>query len=184
MRMDELIPIIDMIGCQEMVLPDKIYDAEATVRLSGAAIRKVQKELPGLKLMAVPHGKSMEEWKACVYAMLLWDVSTIGISKFIAPKIFPSRVGALLTVPRLIEGNKEIHLLGYTGVKGEIVEIEKCFPGRIRGVDSSIPTLYAQIGKEMEDSGRPVVELNLDAMPNEDLLKRNIKRWKESCLIS
>ena len=183
MKIDSLLSLVEVIECQEIVLPDTIHDAEATLKSSYAAVIKTRKVSSGLKIMTVPHGKNVEEWRACVYEMFLWDIDTIGISKFIVPNLFPSRVEALISVQELILSDKDIHLLGYTGVKDEISEIEERFPGRIRGVDSSIPTLYAQRGEEMKDSGRPEIDLRLDAKLDEELLKRNIRRWKESCSI-
>jgi hypothetical protein len=182
MGIDELLPVVKMIGCQELVLPDTIYDTEATLGLSHEALMRAYEEMPDLHLMAVPHGKSAWEWISCAREMLLWGIDTIGISKFIVPSLFTSRVEAIRALPELIYNTRyiDIHLLGYTGVKGEIAEIERLFSGRVRGIDSSLPTLYTQIGQELRDE-RPNIKLDLDAEVDEKLLKKNIQRWKELC---
>lgn len=179
MDIESLLPIAEMIGCRELVLPDTIYDAKVTLRTSYKALKKAREEMPALNLMAVPHGRSAEEWVSCLKEMMTWDINTIGISKFIAPKLFASRAEAL-EVLHYYYRDIEVHLLGYTGVWSEVQEIERSFPGRVRGIDSSLPTLYAQIGQELRGE-RPNIKLNLDAELDEELLKENIRRWKELC---
>lgn len=183
---DELLPIVKMLGCTELVLPDTIGDMEATLLQSWRAFNKAHKEDPNLGLIAVPHGRDRNEWSACAEEMLRWGVDTIGISKFLVPKVFPSRADAIREIVRLMfetDRKVDVHLLGYTGIENEIRDIGWLFPSTVRGIDSSIPTLYAQIGQEMKDE-RPDVALDLDAEVDEDLLKRNIKRWREICSTS
>jgi hypothetical protein len=84
-----------------------------------------------------------------------------------------------MSVPGLIESNKDIHLLGYTNII-DILDIKKALLDRIRGIDSSIPTLFAQIGK-LIDGGRPDIKLDLDAVVDRGLLERNVSVWKASC---
>ena len=179
MKIDSLLSVVRMLGCQEMVLPDVIHDAEATMRLSHEAFTKANRMMPTLNLMGVPHGKNIDEWTSCAVEMCSWGVDTIGISKFIVPDLFPSRIWALDIISNLnLLRNVRIHLLGYTGVRREMAEINRLFPDRVEGVDSSISTLYAQIGQEMK-IGRPDVKLDLDITLNNKLLSRNIRIWKE-----
>ena len=180
MSLDDLLMCVSFIGCHEMVLPDTIGDSEATLNLSGEAALKIRKNDP-IRLMAVPQGKSAGEWAACLKEMLTWDIDTIGISKFTVPGLFTSRAEALEAL-FYYHGSKDIHLLGYTGVPGEVQDIERRFPGKVRGIDSSIPTLYTQLGYKM-DIGRPDVELDLDAELDQTLLRENIWRWKSLCSI-
>lgn len=176
--------LADMIGCNEIVLPDTIYKKDDTLRLSHKAIQIIRDEcsLADVKLMAVPQGDTPLRWKSCLIEMLSWGVDTIGISKFIAPKLFPSRLQALLEVPILLESKCDIHLLGYTGVEGEISAIDTLIPNRIRGIDSSIATLYAHQHEMLRDRGRPDIPLDLNAELEESWININVRRWKKLCM--
>lgn len=174
----------EILECQEIVLPDTIGDKNKTLADSYAAFSEVEESAQkGIRVMAVPQGRTPQEWKTCVMEMVSWEVDTIGISKFIAPALFPSRLQALLELPELLEAKCDIHLLGYTGIEGEIGCIESLLPNRIRGVDSSIATLYTQIGQLLEDKGRPEISLDLTVGLDEKLLNLNIRRWKDLCSI-
>ena len=184
MSIDELLPVAEMIGCQELVLPDVVGNGNATLHLSWEAYRKLH-DVKELRCMAVPHGRTTKEWTNCAKEMSSWGVDTLGISKFIVPSIYTSRLYAIEDIQEIVWDSDmaDTHLLGYTGVRGEVQDIERLFPDRVRGIDSSLPTLYAQIGQELKDE-RPDVKLNLDVEVDEELLKRNIKRWKELCQVS
>jgi len=179
MDIDMLISAADLIDCQEMVLPDFIHDYRATLNKSWYAMQHIRKKNKSIGLMGVPHGETVNEWISCAKEMLEWDINTIGISKFIVPTPFQSRLEAIMSVPGLIESNKDIHLLGYTNII-DILDIKKALLDRIRGIDSSIPTLFAQIGK-LIDGGRPDIKLDLDAVVDRGLLERNVSVWKASC---
>lgn len=182
MNIEDLMSIAISIRCREMVLPDVICDRASTLKRSREALDLINEAGIEVMKMVVPQGNTAKEWISCVREMLEWNVNTFGISKFITQKLFGSRVEALEAVPELIDSKMAIHLLGYTGDGKEVSNIRNRFRGRIRGIDSSIATLYAQRGEVMPLSGRPEGEaLNLDAIVDEKLLERNIEKWRMIC---
>lgn len=185
LSIEELVSLADLIECQEMVLPDSIGNADETIERSFRALRSAgPQHICGLSLMAVPQGSTPDEWIECVREMLLWNVDTIGITRFLVPKVFPSRSEALKRVPELIASDKDIHMLGCPGHPREIAEIDKAFPDRIRGVDSGIAAIYTQVSTIMRNDGqsKPNQVIDLDTIDlNEEILKRNIAFWKDEC---
>jgi len=182
LNIDELVSLADQIKCQEMILPDFIYDLTKTLRMSLSALRYVRDKLSReMRLMAVPQGDTQGKWVACVREMLSWNIDTFGITRFLVPKVFSSRLLALESVPELLKSNKEIHLLGCPENPREIAEIDKAFLGRIRGVDSGIAAIYTQAGQVLAGD-KPDRVIDLDAkLLDEGLLKSNIRIWKGGC---
>ena len=176
----ELREIAERIGCSEVVMPDSIFNYWETINLSQYAVAYMRLAMPQMKLFVVPQGSGPLEWMECVHQMLKWEIDTIGISRFVVPKLFSSRLEALKSVPMLIESDKNIHLLGCPEWPEEIAEIEAAFPGRVRGVDSGIAAIYAQDGIIMrKDAKKPERIIDLDNRDiNESILERNIREWK------
>lgn len=174
---DILIGLARTIGCDEMILPDCIGNPIQTIHKSFHALNAV-KGL-GIRTMVVPQGSTASEWANCAREMLTWNVDTIGISKFVVPSLFPSRVDAIYSVPKLITSDKDIHMLGFPGDPVEIQELCRRFGDRIRGIDSGIAAIYTQVGRRMNDNeARPKMTIDLDAILNEPMLLRNMKIWK------
>lgn len=183
LTIEELYDLAVEVGVNEFILPDAIRDRGATLALSGQAIgyclKRMRSEGRWMNLVAVPQGATAEEWADCVREMLAWPVRTIGISRF-TNAYFPNRLEALRAVPELIASSKDIHLLGCPGDPAEMADIDRSFPGRIRGVDSGIAAMYTQVGKAMCDGEpKPVVELDFAGVLPEFLLKLNIAWWQD-----
>ena len=180
LEIQELKGLTERIGCNEMVMPDYIYNATETIRLSKYAVSYMRLTSPNMRLFVVPQGSSPLAWESCVMEMLSWEIDTIGISRFVVPRVYNSRLEALRRVPCLMQSDKEIHLLGCPEDPAEIAQIEEAFPGRIRGVDSGIAAIYAQDGIVVcnwDSKPDRVIDLDNQEMSTE-ILKRNIREWK------
>lgn len=166
----------------ELVLPDRLCNKDATLQSGKSALRSWNGDHD---LIAVPQGRSLEEWRECLLEMLNWPVETIGISKFVKP-FASSRVGVLEAVPELIESTKSIHVLGCLSISDEAINLEKRFPGRIRGIDSGIAAICTQAGIRVSDfdntGGRLDVPLDFFARNlDENLLAENVFWWRQMC---
>lgn len=178
----------------EVILPDYIRDAEWSMKAGMQTLSyfygRDRNPLPDLRFrtMAVPHGKSLEEWMYCAMNMLKWPVETIGISKF-QPYEHGDESGdsGLVGRERLVDqlnrlmyqqGQvKAVHLLGYA-------EPLSTWDGyHIRGIDSGIATICAHEGLSMGQgrpkkvTGDPFTEF--PAGDRRDLLIENIRIWRE-----
>src|SRR5438445_2140651 len=106
----ELISAVARVRATEVILPDRIGDVVATLRIGQDAIDAGFGD-HGFSLMAVPQGSNTAEWRHCLKEMLDWPVRTIGISKFVVQ--FCDRITLLrLYLERIRAAGKEIHLLG------------------------------------------------------------------------
>ena len=179
MAIETLLLLAKEIKATEVILPDMIRERTMTLRLGEDAINKWYGEC---MLMAVPQGNCADVWCNCVKEMLFWPIKAIGISRF-TNGYFSSRLEALQAVPKLIDSNLDIHLLGCPGNRSEILAIDKAFPGRIRGIDSGIAAIYTQAGMFMEDEQpKPVLDLDFSGDTLDmDMLKMNITYWKGLC---
>lgn len=157
----------------EMVLPDTIKDMHQTLLDSEEALNQIRRELPHMRLMGVPQGRTKHEWMQCLLTMISWGVDTIGVSKFTVPEVFASRVHAIDVMQGL---DADIHILGSADLPGEIHEMDYLYPDRVRGTDSGIAAIYAQDGREIIGP-RPDHVIDLDAELDEDLLSTNIQLW-------
>lgn len=177
------------IMASEIILPDVICDGEATLRMGESALHDVQKlgwVYPG-QVMAVPQGRTPNEWEACLREMLAWPVDTIGISKFTwLRQVFSSRWDILKEYGDYIDDRgKKVHLLGCVSPL-EIRSINLTFPW-VRGVDSGYPAFCAAGGQSVDPLGiRPDgIEKDFDflggAQIDEWLMTRNYHRWLELC---
>ena len=186
MRIEDLYMLAISIGCQEIVLPDEISEGAITIHRSYDGYKFLEKVGYTEKLMVVPQGHTAKEWIACIEMMLVmpWKIDTVGISRFIVPKFFPTRTDALLAVPKLLYSDKDIHLLGCPETPNEISDVRETFPGRIRGVDSGIAAIYTQEGLKFLDGPKPARMINLEADLDLVLLQENISSWKQGCVPS
>jgi len=176
--------LAEEVEATELILPDRLNNMSKTLALGEAAIA----DWNGTpSLFAVPQGKNQQEWRACLIEMLSWPVTTIGISKFVKP-FANSRVEVIYGAPELLKSNRDVHILGCLSISDEVANLEKNFPGRIRGIDSGIAAICAQVGIKMssyaETGGR--LDIPLDFFANDldiDLLTENVNWWRRMCEI-
>lgn len=147
---DRLFRQYEEIRPSEIVVPDTLNDANDTL----AKMFSWLGQFIGLpyRFMAVPQGKTFEEWKACAYIMMQEKrINTIGISKFlnIATGDETIRHQAVQYLDEIADklgrDDIEYHLLGCDegpGIVGGIQSISK----RVRGCDSA----FAYIASKAE----------------------------------
>lgn len=178
-------------GITEMTLPDKINNRMMTLHLHSQALNLIT-DFCGSdqKIVLIPQGCTQEDWINSVDDMIYLarkyhqNVSAIGISKFcVGESLFESRLEALESVPQLISSDLDIHLLGCPDSPEEILNIERGFPNRIRGVDSGLPVFYTLAAKKLTyHSERPQgIELDFDHEFDQfdrRLLESNVRMWK------
>lgn len=139
MPLNLLLEIAEDIRPDEIVLPDVIDDSEATLQVLGdnyCAIRRI----PERQRFFVPQGLSLDERVDCL-KRAPFRFGTLGIPKRSKVNIHGSRVNA---VKPFIEGNWNIHLLGFLGNPLTELEQVRAIAHRIRGVDSAAPAAFAQ----------------------------------------
>lgn len=174
LKMANLIKLAVWIKASELVLPDALNNMDETIKLGEESISEWYGEVD---LAAVPQGKTKIEWLSCLSETLLWPVKTIGVSRMLYG-VFEDRCEALLAAKRLINSEKNIHLLGCRDLQ-EIRKIRKVFGDRIRSIDSGVSSIYACAGMKMSDGApKPQIELDFHKEVDEDLLKENIQYWK------
>ena len=173
------------VNANEIILPDVMLDKDATLEKSYDALQYIKDNFP-LKIMAVPQGKTIDEWLDCAITMIDWDIDCLGI-----PKVLTKLGGrdARLEVLKML-GNKtrglDIHLLGCWNSSIELTMIASAELNRevrpIRGVDSVLAYVYSREGLLISDADRPAGYVDFSAHDvEEDLLKRNIFLWQMSC---
>lgn len=185
MPIEEIVRRANKIGAQELILPDALDDSNLTLDNACASIPYARKYFKG-RLMAVPQGKTLEEWLDCVDLMLSLDIDVIGIPKRLV-KIAgrDGRLCALRLLGRKLRG-LEIHLLGCWETPIEVTMIEQAVRrGEIlpvRGVDSTIPYVYTRDNMLISQGPRPSGAVDFSAKDgNVDMLIKNIKIWEDAC---
>lgn len=155
------------IGADEIILPDVFQDGEATIKTVKEALKVLPDECP-YKLMAVPQGKTLDEWLDCYFQLMEMTeprkIDVIGI-----PKVTSSFItGGRAWLCNYLDQNKwydpkvEYHLLGIWDNPIEIL-YESRFKW-IRGVDSCIPILCGQHGIEFHEQRGLLVPRPSDPM--------------------
>lgn len=174
----DLLGVAYALGPDEVVLPDVVGNARATLKAGRALLG--HRALEGIGLMAVPQGSSLGEWRWCLDQMLEWPISAVGISRFAWNlPLLPGRVNLLEHCDKLLDSDLAIHLLGCPGDPIEIYEVEQRFPGRVRGADSGIAAICAIDGVEMGPGfQKPGVPLDFFATADAALLARNLRAWR------
>lgn len=145
---EQLIQKINLIKPNIVIAPDSIYKGQETITKTLNFINKLKQQKINVKVMAVPHGETKEEYFETFETLYKnTKVNWIGISKFVAIKPFNSRfecVEELMTkYPNL---KKSIHLLGCNDPSEAKLANKYSI---IKSMDSCIPYLYAYHNQEI-----------------------------------
>lgn len=185
---DEIVKKALFVGAHEIILPDVMLDQSATLKESYRALKWVKDNFP-LRIMAVPQGKTLDEWVDCAIAMIDWDIDCIGVPKILTK--IGGRDARLEVLSRL--GNKlrglDIHLLGCWNSALELTMIERAVQDKqirpVRGVDSALPFIYAKAGVQIDESDRPNVGIHFNETDvDTNLIETNIRLWKDAATIN
>lgn len=184
----KLVQLAREIGARELILPDYIGDAHRTLDESYKMLHYIKARGDfGGKVMAVPQGLTLKEWIAVATEMMNWPIDVIGIPKFLTYAFGPyGRLLALRALPAP-SISIEYHLLGCAYDPREVAAIEKLFPHLVRGVDSSLPYLYARDGYELylalkEGIARSQLSIDFtESETRESLIVANIQVWERMC---
>jgi len=170
-----LLQALDL-NVQELVVPDKLDDGPTTVKLAREALLSwfgVKGHLRGrdIRLMYVPQGKTILEWRMCLTDLMVlhasavefWEVPlplTIGISKDYAH--WDGGLYHLLNIAEhfTMRDYVEVHLLGSGHDYWTAADLAKEF--EIRSVDTAKPFVWAFDGLVMS---KKVPHILPDSLP-------------------
>lgn len=134
----------------EIVLPDKLMDKEATLEMSLEV--PMLRHIPKRKRMVVPQGSTWSEWKECLHTLMSYcQPASIGV-----PKWLENWEGGRAKAIEIIVNHEyhkwaHIHLLGiHSRPFQEVTDVLKVYRG-IRGIDTAAPVAYAQHGEQIKD---------------------------------
>lgn len=151
----------------ELVLPDTLCDKDSTLEKTRDAVRYFRGKDVTAKFMAVPQGKTIEEWEACARQLIqIPEVHCLGVSKFLTielkdPNIRYQAVEYISYLRKVFHREDvEVHLLGCDAGPSEPGDIFRDF-GFVRGCDTALAYIFAQAGKPLEaNTVRPSGEMS------------------------
>lgn len=152
--LSKLVKLASRINANELVLPDVFQNSEKTLKATNEALEYLESRYPDrpFKLMAVPQGKTFEEWHEC-FKLFMADsrIDVVAINRD-SSRFFGKRYSVLKEVEddiKMDKQGKEIHLLGMGDNLSEIEYVNKEFPW-VRSVDSSFMWILAKISAKQE----------------------------------
>ena len=148
---EALIEKVKLMHPNVVIAPDTLFDGEKTIEHSMAFIKKIRSEVPQVKIMVVPHGKTEDEYiKTFHYFNECDDVDWIGVSKFVSVKPFTDRITCFMKLMEAgIQFKKPIHVLGCNNPV-EISFINKI--PQVKSIDSCIAYLYHNVEIPLDNS--------------------------------
>lgn len=139
--LDSILRAAHLIEPSEIVLPDRLFFGDDTLRDSSQALERFRKEFPDAKLMGAPQGRILWEFMACYEGLIDLGVDTIGL-----PKIYEVWTDGLLGLARRFGKTIDIHLLGWGRDSIQLCDLSFYGGPNIRGIDSAKPLVYAAAG--------------------------------------
>lgn len=160
---DSLFDMYAKINPTEIVLPDTLYEPGSTIQKSREFLLAMAERKVHYRTMAVPQGKTLEEWAACARIFVKdTRINSIGISKFlniVTGDRFVRFKACGILQQLFDEYNRhdiEVHLLGCDEGPVIVRMCAQAYPF-VRGCDSAFVYLMAQANKWMSkaDDKRP-----------------------------
>ena len=185
LHIDDLIKCYQDVQPSEVVLPDTLCNGTDTIQKSKLALKEICEFYDGavpFTFMAVPQGKTLEEWKECAEEMVRWpEIKAIGVSKFLPMHLKDNRarVSACFVLDDLFTKYRrydiEVHLLGCSESPMTINSIHNLFPF-VRGCDSAYAYICTQANVPIYDSTvRPTGEIDFIGGADFDKLEANMQ---------
>lgn len=136
----EAASIVPATSC--VVMPDVLFDRQATVRAIRNFINDWIAPLDGIELMAVPQGKDFNEWLWCLDDIVNLPefryISWIAAPKLIMKEFRTSRIDAVDAINLATGGQINIHLLGFSHNIFDDIRTA-ALGANVRGIDSAVP---------------------------------------------
>jgi len=173
-------------GASQVLLPDWLYDTERTLDEGDDFLRRVEAHHYTGRLMAVPQGRTDDEWLGCARTMLeRWPVATLGISRRYTDYWYAKRLGAVQSLRQVCEDtghlDVRIHLLGCQDRPEWDVAPSLLLP-YVQGVDGSLAALFTMNGLFMtEGAERPQGSVDFRHTYRVGLLQKNLRCWRRLC---
>ena len=165
MSFEELMRIAEIIGANEVALPDYLHDATKTIDIANSICKRYKDTnlVKQTKFMGIVQGNSVCNWLDCFEQLAENEmISTLGIGIYSVKKVFSSltkkgdccsnrlKCIELLAKKNLVPKNKKIHLLGLGDPK-ELLH-QKQYPF-IRSCDTTRPIIYGLQGIRYTENG-------------------------------
>jgi len=197
----DLIGLTHTLSATTVVLPDTPYQAARTVQQARQYYQTLRTALPGVKLMAVPHGSTYLGFGACVSQLVGLGVDSIGLVRD-CTCWYTIRAYLIPHLRHVLQPTQTLHLLGGESQPVEVyllglaVKMART-PDPVHGtslttvgIDTSKPLVLAHHGiclsdkllfdnveREIDWNGRPVDYFELDNI-DYDLAKENIRVYR------
>lgn len=136
----------DLIGSDEVVMPDVLDECNATIAATYAALKSVPERMRAV----VPQGRDWADWEYCATTLVGMGCRTICVAKR-----YEALPGGRVHALEIIKKHKwhrlyDIHLLGcYRNPLREILDAANV-TSWIRGIDTAAPISYAQSGDTLD----------------------------------
>lgn len=163
-----LIEKAELIGANEIILPDVMKDSRETFYRAKEDIAWLRKECLDnrYKLQIVPQGDSLDDWLKCASNCIHhfgMDISAIGVPKHLVKTCNDrdARLKAIYDLSQLCPeiDQYDIHLLGCWKTPLEVLFCAKASEQEIippiRSCDSAIAYVYADAGLKFSDDDKP-----------------------------
>lgn len=176
-------------GADEVVLPDTILDPISTYWMSRKFLKYVN-EKTSLFFCYVLQMRTLADLQGNlsnlqqIYRLAGNRLRSVAITKDFEP-FGGSRIAALHALFNAIRYTEletlRVHLLGIWNDPYEVAVIERRFPGRIRGVDSSLPLVYAYHGIRIRHGGvREGQDVDLESWE----LEQDFQDWRQPYIVA
>lgn len=190
---EELLEAAELVCADEIIIPDSYKNAKETVERATKAMKEIKKSGYKNCVMAVAHGKTLDEWAWCAKQLIALNIDTLGIPKVMCEVL--GRQGRMMCIRKLkrmfmsgeIKYIPTLHLLGIWDDALEVGEIERRGELKVRSVDSVLAYKFASFGMHFEDGPRPAggVKFETAAIAGAaglKILQDNITELRQLCI--
>lgn len=167
------------IGATEIILPDVIGDTAATLEATYRGLKHFRSMdlQDGHKLMFVPQGANLHEWITCLEMLMPLGPTSIGIPKMLTHRNGINARALALNYLATHAYDVDVHMLGVWYSVEELYLFKN--NNYVRGVDSTLPYLYAREGRQLGEGLKPTKIMDpYDETTDEQLLKVNLEAWR------
>lgn len=193
LSLEDLLMCYKRINPSELVLPDELCNAERTYEKTKQALAYFEEQGVKCQFMAVPQGRTFEEWCTSAEQLIDLPVHSLGVSKFltIATKDRDIREEAVQFIDMLRRKHNryvEVHLLGCDAGAYEPAAVRTRF-SFVRGCDTALAEIFTKAGERLSTfASRPSAEINFLEEPltveHQQLLSLNIETFNQVCKIT